>query len=278
MNLKLKIKNSSGQVALIVLLISAVVMTMGLSVVKKTVVDTKVETDQQKLKQAFNVAESGVEYYLGTGSTQFLSSDKVSRADVVVKQIGVGATVNFNQYALVNSNVGYWLAGHTATGAIDYATFYTGTSLSLCIESTFTGSLAVDYFYLDVGLNYKVQRFGYNYLVDYIHGFTNVSPLPPTGVRCIANYREQVISATLTGGVKPLLLVVKPLRTGVSMYLLGSGQTFPGQGIEIASTGRVGDVTSTTASVSRKLSVDNLYQIPAFALDTITTFGNVLNN
>jgi len=269
--------NNKGQVALIVLLISAVVMTMGLSMAKKTVVDLRVESDQEQLKQAFNAAESGVEYYLGTGTTKYLSTDNVSRADVYVRDVGVGATVNFNQITLVDNNVGYWLVGHDANGDIDYTNYYGGNSLGFCIDSAFGGAMEISYFYLESG-TYKVQRFGYNYDADYVSGFTNVSPLPAVGGRCIANYREQVVPANLGGGIKPLLLNIKLMKNSANLYLLGSGQAFPSQGIAIDSTGRVGDVTTSVSGVNRKLNVVRLYQLPSFVLDAITTYGNVLSN
>ena len=68
-------KNSKGQIALVILVISAIVMTIGLSVSKKTVVETKITTDEEQLKQAFNAAESGIDNYLGTGRKTFTASD-----------------------------------------------------------------------------------------------------------------------------------------------------------------------------------------------------------
>lgn len=76
-------KSEKGQIALIVLLVSAITMTIGLSLSRKTVTETKIQTDQELLKQAFNTAESGVDYYLGTGKTEYTAPDEKSKADVV---------------------------------------------------------------------------------------------------------------------------------------------------------------------------------------------------
>jgi Tfp pilus assembly protein PilX len=70
-NIKLIDKRESGQVALIVLIVSAVVLTLGLSTSKRTVTENKITTEEGLLKEAFNVAESGIEYYLSTGSTAY---------------------------------------------------------------------------------------------------------------------------------------------------------------------------------------------------------------
>jgi hypothetical protein len=266
--------NKKGQVALIVLLVSAAVMTIGLSLSKKTVVDTKIDTDEEQLKQAFNAAESGINYYMGTGSTKYISEDNVSIADVSIKNVGQGSTVNFSQYSLVNKTEQYWLVGHLADGSIDFTSYYNGSSISVCIENSFTGSLKVDYLYLDSGSNYQVSRFGYNLTPGYVTGYTNLSPLPGTG-GCISGFRQVSIPATFGGGAKPLLLLVKPIRSGTKLYLLGSGSVFPVQGIELSSVGRVGNVST---GVNRKINVVKLYKIPEFLLDAITTFGCVLSN
>jgi len=263
-----------GQVAIVVLLISAAVMTLGLSISKKTVIDTKIDTSEEQLKQAFNTAESGIDFYLGTGSTKFVAPDNQSVADVFVKNIGLGATVNFNQYTLVNKSHEFWLMGHLADGSMDPATYYSGTSISLCIDSTFNGALKVDYFYQDAGPKYLVYHTGYNYTSGYVNGFSDLSPLPGQG-NCTSGYRELVLSAPLGGGIKPVLLSLKPMRSGTKFYLLGSGADFPVQGIELSSVGKVGDATT---GVNRKINVTRLYQIPGFALDAITTFGSVLSN
>lgn len=263
---------SSGQVALIVLLLSAVAMTIGLGMSRKTVVDTKVETDEESLKQAFNTAESGVEYYLGTGETYFTAIDSLSVADIVVGNIGAGSTINLNQYTLTNSNLVYWLVGHDVNGDIDDSVFYGGNSLSICMEDGFNRSIKVDYFYSNSLGNYQVQRFGYNLTLDLVNGFTNVTPVQGN---CISGYREQSLGVALGGGITPTLLVVKPIGGGGRFYLLGNNGTFPIQGISISATGVVGDAQT---GVKRKINVIQTYQVPSFALEAITAFGDVLSN
>ena len=268
-----KVKKN-GQVALIVLLVSAAVMTMGLSVSRKTVSDTKIDTNEEELKQAFNTAESGIDFYLGTGKTDFVAADNLSTAIVSVKNVGQGSTINFNQFTLVNRDQQYWLTEHLADGSVDFANYYQGNSLSVCVLSGFTGSLKVDYFYQDSGLNYQIYRTGYNFGAGTVTGFTDLVPLPGQG-GCISGYRQVSLATPLGGGVRPLLLSIKVIRSGTRMYLLGSGPLFPIQGIELSSTGKVGDIST---GVNRKINVLKLYQVPGFMLDAITTYGNVLSN
>ncbi|MFZ2153136.1 MAG: hypothetical protein WAV41_03705 [Microgenomates group bacterium] len=277
MNYELRINKNKGQVALIVLLISAVVMTVGLSVSRKTVVDTKIDTNEEQLKQAFNAAESGIEYYLGTGETKFVAMDSLSRANVKVTNIGQGTTINYNQLTLVNNTLQYWLVGHLADGGLDYATYYTGTNLSVCVNSGFGGALKVDYFYRDAGSNFIVAHQGFNTSAGYVSGFSDTGPVAGSG-NCITGYREIALTTPLGGGIVPLLLSIKPIGSGARMYLYGDGgSAFPVQGIVISSTGMAGDSAAATGA-SRKINVTKLYQLPAFAMEAITTYGNVLSN
>ena len=257
--------------ALIVLLVSAVVMTIGLGMSKKTAVNLRVETNEEELKQAFNTAESGIEYFLGTGKTNFVAIDSLSQAEVVTSNIGQGSTVNFNQYTLPNTNIVYWLVAHTDEGEIDETRFYQGATADLCIENGFTGAVKVDYFYQTGTGVYQVSRSGYNLTADYVSGFTNVTPGQGS---CASGYRQQSLGLTLSG-MSPLLLVVKPIGNGGRFYLLGDGQLFPIQGVNISATGKVGDVNT---GVKRKVNVIQTYQMPSFALEAITAFGNVLSN
>lgn len=261
---------------MIALLVSAVIMTIGLSISKKTVVNTKVETSQEQLKQAFNAAESGIDYYFGTGSTKFVAVDNRSTADISVKNIGGGSTVTFDQFVLSGKGLDFWLVSHDNSGNLDYSSYYNGGAISLCFSNPLTaGAIKVDYFYR-AGGNYFVKRYGYNLLTDAVSGYSNFASPPGQGA-CIANYRQLNLSVPLAvAGEVPLLLATKNIDTGGRLYLLGTGQSFPVQGITVNSTGRVGDVS--VGVVNRSLEVNKTYQVPAFALEAITAFGNVLSN
>ena len=58
-----KIQGLRGQVVLMVLLASALVLVLGLSAAKQATIETNFDTAQEFLKKAFNAAESGIEYY-----------------------------------------------------------------------------------------------------------------------------------------------------------------------------------------------------------------------
>jgi len=257
-----------GQIALIVLIISAIVMTVGLSLSKKSVVETKITTDEELLKTAFNAAESGVDYYLGTGQTGYTSPDNKSAANVVVNNIGGGAdTVNLGGVVLRNNSNDTWMVDHNADGSLNVSNVFGATAMSVCVKTGFSGSLLITYFYNEAG-TYKVGR---------IFGPATAG-LPACAA--VAGLGSGLDLSSFLGGVKqPILLVVKPIAGDTKIAVLTTGGVFPNQGIEISSTGKAGDVTGTSGvQVNREVNVINQYQIPSFMLEAVTAAGNVLSN
>lgn len=257
----------NGQIAIVVLLISAIVMTIGLSVSRRTVVETKISTDEEQLKQAFNTAESGIDYYLKTNKVGYTASDN-SQANVQVEDVGVGQTIDLGGKVLANKTRLFWLASHTPTGGIDPNNFYGGTRLSLCLDTGFVGAIKIDYFYKVSGSTYEVWRSGFN-----IGGHT------------VTNYPNKILTSgcididgniPLLGGgelgYEPLLLAVRPIGMSTKMVLEGHGNfDFQSQGQNITSTGTVGN------NVSQVVKEFSQYQVPTFMIDGLSA-DNVLSN
>jgi type II secretory pathway pseudopilin PulG len=85
-------KQNSGQIALIVLLVMVVVLTIGLSLVSRTVSEVRISQDEEEALRAFSAAEAGIEYYLGQGSLTAGDNQSVS-----LNQQGVSATVDIEE-------------------------------------------------------------------------------------------------------------------------------------------------------------------------------------
>ncbi|MDP4009592.1 MAG: hypothetical protein Q8P53_01265 [Candidatus Shapirobacteria bacterium] len=262
-------KKMSGQMVLIVLLASAVVMTMGLSLSKKSTTETKIDTDEELLKQAFNTAESGIDYYLATGTTgvsAYSSPDGKSVADVTIKDIGNTSVLDFGEYTFQNTGSFFWLAAHDEDGnVIPNDGNYTGSTVDICVNSDFSGALKIDYFYNESGV-YKVKRWGYN-----LGGGSTVN-----------NFETKIPGACSDGRYKytfdlidkPILLVLTPIFNSAKLALVGTGN-FPIQGQEISSIGRIGDITNTVG-VNRSVKGLNRYKLPMFMLEGITAAGNIV--
>ncbi len=249
-----------AQAVIVVLLVSAVMMTVGLSLSKKTVTETKIDTSEEALKKAFNAAESGINYYLGTGNTSYSAPDK-STADINSKNITAeGSVLDFGEYITANSNEFYWLVNHLDNGDIG-SNYYVG-SVDVC-GTGFTGSLAVNYYYLSAG-TYGVKRFGYNFSSDLtkrVNGFDDSY----VGHDCV----------TLTLNDSAILLTITPIFDGGRFHLSGGG-TFPAQGIDISSTGKTGETGA--GQVVKKLRVVQRYKIPYFLLSGVVSESSVLSD
>lgn len=259
----------NGQTLLIVLIASALIMTAGLSLSKKAVVETKIDTDEELLKQAFNTAESGIDYYLGTGEKNYSVDNNTKKAEVLVTALSVGKSLDFDEYYLENNPAIFWLVGHDTDGNIDYTKFYDSNNVNICVSDAFvlTGSLKVDLFYKD-GSDFGVIRQGYNFTDkgNSEKGFYNKSGV--TQGFCAPGKKEVNFNF---GAVSPLLLSVSPIWSGTKISLTGSAD-FPSQGSEISSTGMAGDLNN---GVNKKVTVQNRYRVPPFMFEAITAGESV---
>lgn len=258
-----------GQVALIVLIVSAVVLTFGLSISKKTTVETRIDTDEELLKKAFNAAESGIDYYLGSEGTKttYSNPDNQERADVTVRQLGgVGVReLNFENYTLKNQKALFWLVEHNADGSIS-SNHFIGMDVNICVDSAFVGALKVDYFYRDgVTDEYKVGRYGFN--------------IGGSSTNSVSGFVDQTLTAGCFNfplvGNKSLLISVTPLFNNTRISMSNSTSDFPSQGEEITSVGRAGDLSNT--GVNKKVTVVRGYKVPFFMMDAVTSGSRVLS-
>jgi hypothetical protein len=236
-----------GQVVLAVLMISAVVMTIVMAMTKKTVVQTKINTDEELLKQAFNNAESGLEFYKKTKMTEYVSEGKKLAE---IKPNSGGVTNKHTGEVLRKDNPEYlWLMNHNPDGSVNYSSPSYGGKITVVVENEeFSGSLKIDLFYLD-GSTYKVERSGYNFTDGKINGFTD----------------SKIIEVEMKG--KPILLAVTPLFDNTIISFSGT-ENLPDQGEKIESTGIKDGIKSV-------VSVDRQFVIPVFLLDSIVARGEI---
>lgn len=246
--MKNKIKNNQGQITIIVLLASAIILTLGLSASKKTVTDTKVDIDQELLKEAFNAAESGINNYMNVGSTSYNAGDG-SNATVSLKTIGGGANLTSEGLVPANTPQLFWLVNHNSDGSIGTTYYPSNTDLKISVDSAFTGALKIDYFYKS-GAVYSVSRSGVNFHATNVTvtGYPNTSS------------KDTTIN---TGAVSPLLIIVTPLGGSTGLTISGSS-AFPLQGEELTSVGTANN------NVKTQVKTRNIYQIPSFFTESIT--------
>lgn len=246
-NEKLIKQNQKGQIAIIILLVSAVVLTLGLSASRKTVTNTKIETDEESLKEAFNTAESAINNYLvDTSKTTYTTTG--GGASVVSSSIGNAVSLSSGGQVLANSNQLFWLVDHDTNGNLG-TNYYSNTSVNLSVDSGFSGALKIDYFYIDNTNAYQVKRLGCNY------NNSNV----------VTGYTTDTSSCSiidLSAG-KPLLISVTPIGSATSLTISGSSN-FPSQGEEITAD------SNTSSGVKTQVKTSYIYQLPSFFIDAIT--------
>lgn len=241
-----KYLNQRGQVVLMVLLASALILTLGLSASRQATVETKIDTDQEMLKKAFNAAESGIEHYFGTGSTKYTGDDIQGSANLSVKSFGDSRKISFNNVTLPGGTEYFWLVDRTITGTLGTNYYSTNNpSISICDQDKKTGTYKISYFYLS-GTTYTRTN----------------QTLTTDSTGCIAG------NFNLSAG-RSLLLTVTPIGFA-SKVQLGGSTNFPIQGEEISSTGMVSGVNNTVTILNR-------YEIPTFMLEAITSGGKVTN-
>jgi uncharacterized protein (UPF0333 family) len=238
------IKQNKGQIAIAVLLFSAIVLTLGLSASRKSVTDIKINTDEESLKEAFNTAESGINNYLnGSGNTYEAGDGTVATINSSI--IGNSNNLSSEGKILNNDNQLFWLVNHESDGSVG-TSYYSSGSISLDVDSGFSGALKIDYYYFNG--TYQVQRLGCNYGGSgLVNGFSSDT--------------SNCYNLTLTGS--PLLLVVTPIGSPTSLTISGSS-AFPQQGEELTAIG------TTDNNIKTQIKTRHIYQIPSFFLESIT--------
>ena len=261
-------QRSGGQVALVVMVVMAISMAVSLAMSRKVEIETKIDKGDELLKQAFNTAESGIDYYLSKGETTYTEKEGVA-ARVSVSSIAKDGEswVDFGEMTPVNETITYWLVGHdSVTGELNFSDNqnYDAIGLYLCWPGNYKGSIKADFYYRGPDGVIKVDRSGYN--------------LGDPGDEEVANFIDQ---ATIrcgdgrgfwisTNRPNPLLLAVTPIFKPGRFRLNLTG-AFPSQGVMISSTG-------SAHGVNRTVKVARRWDVPQFLIEGVGVKGNISSN
>ncbi|MFA6602538.1 MAG: hypothetical protein WCT01_01920 [Candidatus Shapirobacteria bacterium] len=269
-------KHQTGQVSLLVLLVAAVITTLGLSVSQKTVLETKIDTDEEALKQAFSSAESGIEYYLGSGATTtdgkltYTSPDGKSQAKVEVTPLGTTSEIDFGSPVLAGDYEYYWMAPHNPDGSLNMTSgSYEGSQIKLCLSS---GSLAEVVLLYQDGTEVSSLRRVVNFSDNVVNGVNSTSK-----VDCGADWMGVMVDFGATG--TKILVAVSPLGASTNMKIQSeTGFSFPSQGSQITAVGEAGNISETGGDpVRSKVAVQDRYKLLPFLLNPISAKDQVLS-
>lgn len=263
-------KNKSGQALLIVVLVMAVMLTVTLSVVSRSITDVSVSTREGESLRAFSAAEAGIEEVLvqnlGVGQSV---SDTVETGEIPVTY-DVTVTgfpestneYNYPQEVAIGDVATVWFMDHDADGNLICPSCFTGPQAELCWGKTVasqTPAVEVSLIY-EQGGTYHVARKVY----DPSSGRTPGS-ISPTGGTCSIGDIEYQYSQRLrfnpdfgfnpTSSDPLVMMRVRFLYNSDTTQILGVqtiGGNLPQQGKRIESLGSSGDQ-------ARKVEVYELY-------------------
>lgn len=120
--------SQSGQVVLVILLVMAVVLTVGLSIASRSVTDVKISQQSQEAARALWVAQAGLEKAVKSNILQPGSFDNDSvRYEVTSEGLGGGTDYLYPQKVSAGEPATVWLVGHNEeTREIDTSVFFKG--------------------------------------------------------------------------------------------------------------------------------------------------------
>ena len=278
-----KIKNMGGQVVLLLVLITVVGLTIGLSLISRTVTDVRISSQIEQSGRAFSAAEAGVESVLkgtveGSEMTGSLNLQSAS-ADYKVNIQGNSTDVFTMPLTEVGSTQTIWLAGHSQSGILDESgyTYPVSSPIDICWSTDPAGSPAiiVSLFYQE-GSSYKIAKAAYD--SNSTRG-NNFYQADVSGGYCGGNYRfKKTITPSSntpdgfslpTTNIKLLFLRIQPLYANTALAVKPAGSDIiPIQGRLITSVGK------TDTGIVRKIQVFQGYQ----TLPTMLDFGLFTEN
>ena len=290
----LKNNTLSGQALLIVLLGMAVVLTMVLSVVSRSVTDIQLTTRDDEALRAFSAAEAGVEQALivGTNIGDTPLSDSGSSFSVNVEELGTGVDSKYAYPEEIYSgeSATLWLASHDGEGNLSCTdgTCYKEDYFQVCWGEDGTErdnnapALEVSVYYdknpssipfaTGVSPNYgdvQVARVTYDPTSDR-QDINNFQGGAGNGTNC--NFGEKQMAFVVSFNVANALPAGCSAQDGCLLFakakliyndnephpvgfLAPNLATFPSQGVRIESTGQFGDST-------RQIDVFRTYSEP----------------
>jgi hypothetical protein len=286
-------KANSGQIILILILITVVGLTIGLSLISRTITDVRISSQIEQSSKAFSAAEAGIESALKSGQAiptntslqyAFNLNDQDSKSKATYQITKIGGTNSVFEFPLTSpgNSQTLWLIDHSEDGslpdlasAVTYSlstgsTFPNDNSIDICWGNN--AALVLTLLYQD-SEGYKIAKATYD--TDNTRTPTNNFTLVTKGSNfCNLSYDSKV-SINSYNGSKPqfvagnvefntllspklILLRIQPVYASTSIAAKPNGsRSLPVQGKQITSVGY------TDTGVVRKIQVSQgFYTLP----------------
>lgn len=274
------INKQSGQAVLIILLVMAVILTIALSVVSRSVTDISISRKEEEAARAFSAAEAGIERALkGIVASDSLSSG--GSFSVISSQLVAGGTEYAYPATIVSGeSATVWFVSHDASGNLSCSglacTNGSPQTLTVCWGASGTDAsradtpaIEVSVIFVDNG-NYKIARKAYdpnatrraNNSFDTVMGgcTPNIEGQNFAFSKAINLETDMNISSTVLGNAGGLQLArIKLFYNTGTAHPVGvkiSSGTLPSQGQVIESTGWS---SADTKDSTRKIEANQLY-------------------
>lgn len=231
-----------GQVLLIVILIMVVTLTVGLSVVSRSITNLRTTQESESSQRAFSAAEAGVERIINS-TNQSVSRSIDSNTSYSTTKVTVSGTyVPINGLNPVPKNDGadVWLAQYPnyASPYNGTVTVYWGQNNEVCSTGNDNTQAALEIVVLSGSVSSPVTT---HYALD-----------PCTSRASLNNFTSTLSQGSVGGRTYPhsypisitngLLMRIIPLYSS-SVIAVGSSTNLPSQGETIESTGTSGNTT-----------------------------------
>lgn len=276
-----KSARQSGQALIIILLVMAVGLTIGLSIVSRSITDIRISQQEEESARAFSAAEAGIEQVLIGGEKDF----SVGGVDVQVTETaqGGGTAFNFNNNQFEEGDVRtVWLVEHDTDGNLDPSVKYEGSYIEVywgnegqAAGEDETPALEATIIYEESG--YKVARHTFDPNAG--RRGANKFGTPESGGPHGLTVDGQTFNFQFKGRIEPLpsgTLYALRLRlhyNGTQAHALGveGNGTFPSQGKCYQSTATVPET-----GITRKVQQCQSHKAPPGIFDYVLFSGGSL--
>lgn len=262
-----------GQALLIILLVMAVALTIGLSVISRSITDIKISQQTEEAARAFSAAEAGIEEALITGQGGSRIFETGAGYTTEVTGFGEGTEFVFPQEISLDEPQTLYLAEYDYENGT-LTRYYKAGTIDVC----WGGDAA-----LEIGIYYKDEREDANpYKVvravidprgdNRTPGSDPPDPPDPDPGQCRGLGLEHKKNLSLPSGANITLLFLR-LRVLYSSAKVGvvaeGGASLPPQGLKIESSGQAGTAT-------RKVEVVRFHPVPPAIFDFAVYSGGGL--
>lgn len=122
----MKFNKESGQALLVVVLVMVVALTVGLSLVSRSIVNIRTSTEEADAQEALAAAEAGIEQAIQTNTTipltTFIENNTTYNANVTEAKGADAFLANGGNLVIKDDGIDVWLVSHNPDGTPDYAT------------------------------------------------------------------------------------------------------------------------------------------------------------